>query len=264
MFISKIVTLSAAMRSSISYVFIFAAVAYSNLLEPRSSVPIAATATSTSVLHPGPSDASAILYPAIYNTNLTDVTNLDPQVALQVYYEEPGNGTNAAIVAFEDLKNPTVVLEHSSYITNVTCSNGKVTILFSSRSIASYAYSSWSADIASGIIFVTNHPTCSDAYPAERGWILVSTVKKNGASITCSYVDVMASDIIKTVGIYLGQQGPGGSSSKSQPSVVPTSTSSPGRSTSTKSTSTTTSSSKNTRAYKVPQLNSGEANFSIF
>jgi hypothetical protein len=262
MFISKIVTLSAAMRSSLSCVFIFAAVVYSNLLEPRSSVPIAVTATSTSALHPGPSDASAILYPAIYNTNLTDVTNLDPQVALQVYYEEAGNGTNAAIVAFEDLKNPTVVLEHSSYITNVTCSNGKVTILFSSRSMASYAYRSWSADIASGIIFVTNHPTCSDAYPAERGWILVSTVKKNGASITCSYVDVMASDIIKTVGIYLGQQGPGGSSSKSQPSV--TSTSSPGRSTSTKSTSTTTSSSKYIRAYKVPQPNSREANFSVF
>jgi hypothetical protein len=262
MFISKIVTLSAAMRASLSYVFIFAAVVYSNLLEPRSSVPIAVTATSTSALHPGPSDASAILYPAIHNTNLTDVTNLDPQVALQVYYEEAGNGTNAAIVAFEDLKNPTVVLEHSSCITNVTCNNGKVTILFSSRSMASYAYSSWSTDIASGIIFVKNHPTCSDAYPAERGWILVSTVKKNGASITCSYVDVMASDIIKTVGIYLGQQGPGGSSSKSQPSV--TSTSSPGRSTSTKSTSTTTSSSKYIRAYKVPQPNSREANFSVF
>jgi hypothetical protein len=70
-----------------------------------------------SVLNPGPSDAAAIVVQTIYNTNLTDIYDLDPQNDLKVYYEEPGEETNAAFLSFADLKHPTVVLGHSSYIT---------------------------------------------------------------------------------------------------------------------------------------------------
>jgi hypothetical protein len=155
---------------------------------------------------PSPDPSQGILAPGIYDTDLTDLHNLNPQKDLKVYYEEGGQGTHAAFVTFTDLKHPTVVLEHSGYITNVTCTGATIHVDFSDKSALAYAITAWESAISEGIIFVTNCASCSYGYPAERGWLLVSSLRKQDSStISCDFTEVLAVDVTKTIEVTFGQ-----------------------------------------------------------
>jgi hypothetical protein len=162
--------------------------------------------STTTVSTPSSDPSQGILVPGIYDTDLTDLQNLNPQKDLKVYYEEGGQGTHAAFVSFTDLKHPTVVLEHSSYITNVTCTGASILLDFSDISALAYAIAAWEQAISEGIVFVTNCASCSYGYPAERGWLLVSSLRKQGSlTISCDFTEVLAVDVTKTVEVTFGQ-----------------------------------------------------------
>jgi len=147
-----------------------------------------------------------ILLPSIYDTDLTDLHNLDPQKDLKVYYEEGGQGMHAAFVTFTDLHHPTVVLEHSSYIAKISCTGTTISLHFSGKFALTYALKVWESAISEGIIFVTNVASCSDGYPAERGWLLVSSIQKQGSlTISCGFTEVLAADVTKAVEAEFGQ-----------------------------------------------------------
>jgi hypothetical protein len=166
----------------------------------------------------GPEPNGTVLSPCNPDMDRDDLHNLDPQKNITLYYEEPGDGTNAAFVSVTSLTQPAVVLEHSSYITNIGCGSGKLTITFDDQKALQYALASWNAFPSKGFVLITHSASCGLETPSERAWLLVLRVSQSGSTIVVEYIEVPASDVIGTVTITFGQTGNGGNGGGSKPS----------------------------------------------
>ncbi|GLA65365.1 hypothetical protein AtubIFM56815_004397 [Aspergillus tubingensis] len=123
--------------------------------------------------------ASRTLLPAYPpGHNASDPTHLSPKMTQALHYRENGK-TEEDPSSFghmvSNFNHPTVVLDHSVHISNVTCSTHGMNICFKSDEAKRQASEDWNTS-QSPLILATYHPGCGDYMSGSRSYWNVSSI----------------------------------------------------------------------------------------
>jgi hypothetical protein len=136
--------------------------------------------------------------------------------------------SSAAFVSLTNLRYPTVVLEHIDYVTGQTCMGDVFEIQFNDETAYRSAVPIWSANVATGLVFLVYCPTCGSAHPGDRAWILVYDITIDWVNLTvsCHFTEIQIEDIGSTVQVALGtttvtSSGPSPPVTRNSGSVLP-------------------------------------------
>ncbi|KAJ7367563.1 hypothetical protein DFH08DRAFT_980040 [Mycena albidolilacea] len=160
------------------------------------SVPLASTSpTNSSLANPLPQEFTTF-HPAVHpDLNTTNVDNLRARLITSLYYQaRPGAHIQGAGLVELPHKYPTVVLEHSSFVSSITCNAASTLMAITFRDTDSFnmAVQDWSTH-SSGFIVVTYVPSCGlGTESAERSFHFVSDFvsSKKDLQITCRTASV--------------------------------------------------------------------------
>ncbi|KAH0284918.1 hypothetical protein M436DRAFT_86559 [Aureobasidium namibiae CBS 147.97] len=144
-----------------------------------------ATAASSSV---PVAYAASTLLPAVhwdYPTN--DLQNLAPANGSNLYYSSGGVSDPTVQHLFGALSSTfqydAVVLDHSSYVANTSCSSDGILVTFTSTDAYNFASSSWAA-ASSGFVLVTYTDGCHGASNQQRTFWLIKSLEFSPNSLS--------------------------------------------------------------------------------
>ncbi|GLA28508.1 hypothetical protein ACMYSQ_012143 [Aspergillus niger] len=110
--------------------------------------------------------------------NATDPTHLVPKLTQALHYREDGK-TEKDPSSFghmvSNFNHPTVVLDHSTHISSVTCSPGEMNICFKSEDAEHQASEEWNLS-QSPLILATYHSGCGGYASGSRSYWNVSSI----------------------------------------------------------------------------------------
>lgn len=82
------------------------------------------------------------------------------------------------------MQYPSVQLEHTAYVSSVSCSNDSVRVIFNNRKAFSLAQADWSSH-KSGVILISTNSQCRlSTELMERGYILVRSMTADNSTMT--------------------------------------------------------------------------------
>ncbi|KAL9036648.1 MAG: hypothetical protein Q9214_006041 [Letrouitia sp. 1 TL-2023] len=193
---------------------------------PSTSVPPKSQASPATVPH-------AVLQPAVHwDHDVNDDAHLIPSLTGDLYYSE--NGTNdpsqSAMVAHMrvNFTVPSVILEHTSLVIDVTCRAGGLAISLASQEVSQQVLQTWTKD--PHIQLVTHTASCGDSPSGQRIYFLAETVRLSGSNIIASGHQVNTEQALVDVELVWGVHTPDGSTNSGPSSaftVTPTSSTSP-------------------------------------
>ncbi|KAJ7443839.1 hypothetical protein FB451DRAFT_1149532 [Mycena latifolia] len=138
------------------------------------------SAIPTQLMHPTTEAPSPqlILHPGIHpDEDLSDLENLKAKKSSSLYYAAlPGSPMGGASVVKLTHLYPAVVLEHSHFVTAVTCNaaSNSISVTFADPSSFRTAFDSWGA-IRTGFLLISNVPGCGSGTDSlERSFHLIS------------------------------------------------------------------------------------------
>ncbi|KAL8871510.1 MAG: hypothetical protein Q9174_002673 [Haloplaca sp. 1 TL-2023] len=172
--------------------------------------------SSTGTAHP-------VLSPAVHwDQDLGDLAQLLPSTSGQLYYSEGGTGdpSVAAMVAHLQVNYtfPSVVLEHSSLIAQVTCNAGGLQVVLSSQAAAQHAIDLWSPSI----VLVTHAEECGKGVPGDRSYFLVETLRLVHSTIMVSGKAIDIDQAMIDVELVWGAYTPSNADGSSVPNAAST------------------------------------------
>ena len=155
--------------------------------------------------------SSNTLYPAIHwDHNLADMSNLVPQISSGVYYaEQPGKankyGKHRFVAGAFNYTYPTVVTDHSEYITSVTCPKGlanptQLRVTINNNEAWTIVRKSWAS--AHNLTLLTFTDQCSPSTDGQKTYWQTSSVK-----FTPLHVGGYVTAIAKKISTKQGFQG---------------------------------------------------------
>ncbi|KAH7052402.1 hypothetical protein B0J12DRAFT_785256 [Macrophomina phaseolina] len=177
-------------------------------LEPE---PAEGTASVQTETWSGPSGPVATLVPTVPSDHDgADLWHLDPTIANVLYFTENGvaDPTISQIFALMRVNAtyPSVVLEHSNFIRNVTCSGQGLEVQFATPEAFEYARSVWNGTF----VVVTSSVGCAAALQGQHTYWLVNAAtfpeESNTAVLTSQ--EIAVENALNDVNLIWGTQDP--------------------------------------------------------
>ena len=125
--------------------------------------------------------AASTLLPAVHwDYPVEDIQNLAPANSSDLYYSSGGVSDPAVQHLFGALSSTftynAVVLDHSSYVANTSCSTEGILVTFTSTEAYSFASDSWAA-ASSGFVLVTYTDGCHGTSNQQRTFWLIKSLE---------------------------------------------------------------------------------------
>lgn len=146
--------------------------------------PFALAASSTLSASYG---ASTLLPAVHWNYPVDDIHNLAPSNSSNLYYSSDGVSDPSVQHLYATISTTmmyeSVVLDHSSFIANTSCSNDGIMVTFTSAEAFNFASSTWSAS-SSGFVLVTYTDGCHGASDQQRTFWLIDALETLADSLS--------------------------------------------------------------------------------
>ncbi|KJY01342.1 hypothetical protein TI39_contig295g00018 [Zymoseptoria brevis] len=172
--------------------------------------PSGSTDSNATGTTPSPYGGQTLLPAVHFDHPLDSLENLAPGNATQLYYTQDGISDPAVQHLFAQLsttlQHETVILEHSAFVSSVSCSADGIVVKFNNASAFQYASTAWSS--IPEFVLVTYTAGCGDAENQRTFW-LVNGVTPSQAdhSILCKIekeiaIEDMFNDVDLIWGVY--------------------------------------------------------------
>ncbi|KAH0187402.1 hypothetical protein KCU99_g8796, partial [Aureobasidium melanogenum] len=146
--------------------------------------PFALAASSTLSASYG---ASTLLPAVHWDYPVDDIHNLAPSNSSNLYYTSGGVSDPSIQHLYASLSTTmmyeSVVLDHSSFVANTSCSNDGIMVTFASSEAFNFASSTWSAS-SSGFVLVTYTDGCHGSSDQQRTFWLVDALETLADSLS--------------------------------------------------------------------------------
>ncbi|KAF2804907.1 uncharacterized protein BDZ99DRAFT_575098 [Mytilinidion resinicola] len=130
-----------------------------------------------------------VLRPAVHwDVDLNDHEHLTACMSIDLFYLESRSKDNAlpheeptdvaiGFVSVPEMNYPSVQLEHTNFVSSMTCSGDTATIILNDLKAFNIAVSDWSKQTA-GLVLISTSPSCGSGQPQEapRHYLLVSNL----------------------------------------------------------------------------------------
>lgn len=119
-------------------------------------------------------DDYPVLKPVVHWDHQSDLLeHLQPKTAHQLYFASTNPNEAHTFLDLEaNFGGKAVILDHSSFITSVTCSNDTIDIQFSTKKAYNYAKEHWG--LVKDFMLVTNSDTCGARTQERSFWDVTS------------------------------------------------------------------------------------------
>jgi hypothetical protein len=150
----------------------------------KGQAPFAVAASSSTI----PEYAASTLLPAVHwDYPVDDIRNLAPSNSSNLYYSANGVSDPSIQHLFASLSTTTtyetVVLDHSAYVANTTCSDDGILVTFTSSEAFTFASTSWS-EASSGFVLVTYTDGCHGSSDQQRTFWQVDSLQSLADSLS--------------------------------------------------------------------------------
>ncbi|KAG9570375.1 hypothetical protein KCU71_g1370, partial [Aureobasidium melanogenum] len=150
----------------------------------NAQAPFALAASSTLSASYG---ASTLLPAVHWDYPVDDIHNLAPSNSSNLYYTSGGVSDPSIQHLYASLSTTmmyeSVVLDHSSFVANTSCSNDGIMVTFASSEAFNFASSTWSAS-SSGFVLVTYTDGCHGSSDQQRTFWLVDALETLADSLS--------------------------------------------------------------------------------
>ncbi|KAH0262196.1 hypothetical protein KCU91_g13558, partial [Aureobasidium melanogenum] len=132
--------------------------------------------------------AASTLLPAVHwDYPVDDIHNLAPSNSSNLYYSSDGVSDPSIQHLYASLSTTmmyeSVVLDHSSFVANTSCSNDGIMVTFSSSEAFNFASSTWSAS-SSAFVLVTYTDGCHGSSDQQRTFWLIDALETLADSLS--------------------------------------------------------------------------------
>lgn len=132
--------------------------------------------------------AASTLLPAVHwDYPVDNIQNLAPSNSSNLYYSSDGVSDPSIQHLYATLSTTmiyeSVVLDHSSFVANTSCSNDGIMVTFTSSEAFNFASSTWSAS-SSGFVLVTYTDGCHGASDQQRTFWLIDALETLADSLS--------------------------------------------------------------------------------
>lgn len=132
--------------------------------------------------------AASTLLPAVHwDYPVDDIHNLAPSNSSNLYYSSDGVSDPSIQHLYASLSTTmmyeSVVLDHSSFVANTSCSNDGIMVTFSSSEAFNFASSTWSTS-SSGFVLVTYTDGCHGSSDQQRTFWLIDALETLADSLS--------------------------------------------------------------------------------
>lgn len=155
-------------------------------------------------------NAAPTLSPAVpYNHDLGKIEHLNPSDNCAIHYTDSGVDSPTKQQIFASMNAtfayPAVVLQHSSLINNVTCTEGGLSLQLATQEALAYCKQNWSS---SKIILVST--ACGADGDGQNAYFVVSSVDYDASTLTahCEATEVEIPDCMTNVELTWGTVSP--------------------------------------------------------
>ncbi|EME48461.1 hypothetical protein DOTSEDRAFT_76094 [Dothistroma septosporum NZE10] len=131
------------------------------------------------------------MYPSVHpHLNKRDPVHLQTRRSASLFYTQQGNiylQDTAMVATLDALFHwETVILDHSDYVSSVTCQPQQMNIKLNSLQSFNSAKANWTHDDT--IVFVSSSPLCHTKYPGQFGYFNTTSISFDQTSLTAAAV----------------------------------------------------------------------------